>query len=190
MTERLCTEEGCKRKYLARGYCRMHYARWRKSTDSFVPMELHSKPLEERLKDDTERRGGCLIWTGGTVPRGYGYVGLRGKTVYIHRWVYEREHGAIPKGMVIDHICHMPSCVELSHLRLATYSENNSYRSGAMPGSATGVRNVHPHGPGFNVCIKKNGKKYRFGTYPTIEQAAEVAEAKRAELFGAFAGGA
>lgn len=187
MTERLCDVDGCDHKHLARGLCRKHYNDFWNS-DDFKKVEPKNPPLSERIVNESEMRDGCRVWLGYTVPRGYGYVYEGGKLVYVHRWAYEQEHGPIPKGMVIDHICHNPSCVEVTHLRLATYSQNNAHKSGAMPGSATGVRNVHPHGPGYSVTIKKDKIKHRFGTYPTIEEAAKVAEKARAELFGAFAG--
>ena len=34
----------------------------------------------------------------------------------------------------------------------------------------------------------KGGKVYRFGSYLTLGEAAEIASAKRAELFGEYAG--
>lgn len=64
--------------------------------------------------------GGCWNWLGGT-SRGYGI--FRG--VKAHRWSYEHLVGPIGEGMVIDHLCRNPSCVNPGHLEQVTVAENN-----------------------------------------------------------------
>ena len=57
---------------------------------------------------------GCLI-TGGTLNSG-GYGPHR------HRW--EREHGPVPDGLDLDHLCRNRWCVNVAHLELVTRQEN------------------------------------------------------------------
>ena len=71
---------------------------------------------------------GCLLWIG---PRCGGdqktpdrVYGLWGRHKYAHREAYERAYGPIPDGLVVMHSCDTPLCVEPSHLRAGTQSEN------------------------------------------------------------------
>ena len=144
----------------------------------------------DAFEKNTERRGDCLIWTGSVTGAGYGQITVDGKRLYAHRYAWERANGPIPDGMSIDHREHCDTrCVEVKHLRIATHAQNIANRSGAQVNNkSTGVRNVKPNRKGFIVRIKKDGKERYFGTYPTIEEAAQVAREKRRELFGEFAG--
>ena len=147
------------------------------------------KSIEEAFAARTERRGECLIWTGAKTSHGYGHALIGGEHYYIHRYAWERVNGPIPDGMLVDHREHCdPACAEVSHLRLATYSQNGRNRSGPMPGSKTGVRNVSPYRGGYIVTLRRNGKRMSFGTYSTIAEAAKVAEQARREVYGEFAG--
>ena len=68
--------------------------------------------------------GGCWLFTGARLPTGYGRVSFRGKARYAHRVFYELEHGPIPAGLVLDHLCRVRNCVNPSHLRACTDKEN------------------------------------------------------------------
>jgi hypothetical protein len=46
------------------------------------------------------------------------------KKMNVHRALFEALTGPIPEGMVVMHMCDTPLCVEISHLRLGTLSEN------------------------------------------------------------------
>jgi hypothetical protein len=41
-----------------------------------------------------------------------------------HRVAYERAHGLLPKGLVIDHLCRNKACVNVEHLEAVTQREN------------------------------------------------------------------
>jgi hypothetical protein len=58
---------------------------------------------------------GCVIWQGADQKR-YAVTSVNGKTRYVHRLVYEAEHGEIPPGVEIHHICENKLCINPDHL--------------------------------------------------------------------------
>jgi hypothetical protein len=74
-----------------------------------------------------DRRGPseCWEWTASR-NRGYGQFGLpwRKSPARAHRISYELAKGPIPAGLVIDHLCSNPPCVNPAHLEAVTYLEN------------------------------------------------------------------
>lgn len=73
--------------------------------------------------------GGCWIWIGTTDRDGYGIFGegtiVPGSvTRRAHRISYTHFVGAIPDGLVIDHLCRVHSCVNPNHLEPVTIKEN------------------------------------------------------------------
>lgn len=78
----------------------------------------------DRVYDNTERRGGCLLFTGHKDECGYGRINRDGKLVRVHRAVWERDNGPIPEWHVVMHSCDKPACIEPAHLSLGTQEEN------------------------------------------------------------------
>lgn len=188
MAKKACSVDECSKPVRARGWCNKHYLRWarRGTTDA---MQTHFTDSEKPFAAQTRREGDCLIWVGSVDSGGYGQIWTSGRFTLAHRYSWERVNGEIPPGMVVDHRDHCgKSCVEPSHLRLATVAQNGWNRAGGQTRSKTGVRNVYPSGGRFRVEIAKSGEVYRFGSYSTLEEAAAVAGEKRAELFGEYAG--
>jgi HNH endonuclease len=94
------------------------------------------RPLEERLWSRVDKTGPlpwrpelgpCWLWTGAKI-HGYGTIRRGGQNggpmVGTHRIAYELTHGPIPKGLQIDHLCRVPSCIRPSHLEAVTPREN------------------------------------------------------------------
>lgn len=161
-------------------------------TNPFDPWGRKHRTPEEAFEARTmpEPNTGCLLWLGGT-RRGYGQIWVRGRDIGAHRYAWERYYKEVPKGYHVDHKCHTKLCVNIDHLRLATRSENASNRRGATrANSKSGIRNVYLNKKGlWYVKITKEGKRNYLGQFPSKEEAAEVAERGRRELFGEYAGG-
>ena len=188
-TKKMCSIDGCDRTHSAHGWCWMHYDRWLKYGDPESVAFVLIKDPEEAFARRTEWQGDCLIWVGWTDKNGNGQVHVNGKKQKAHRYAWERINGPIPDGMIVirkDH-CSI-SCVNVDHLRCVTAAQNASHRSGAEKGSKSGILSVYPAGSKWRVQVKKNGKRHNFGVYDDINEAAEVAQAAREELFGAYAG--
>ncbi len=74
---------------------------------------------------------GCWEWQGARTNFGYGILGQDNKIILAHRFYYEKLHGPIPKGMVIDHLCRNPRCCNPDHLEVVTPAVNTQRKSSA-----------------------------------------------------------
>lgn len=72
-----------------------------------------------------EPNSGCWIWLG-ALQGGYGSIKKSGRNYPAHRFGYELHKGAIQSGLVIDHLCRSPLCVNPEHLEPVTIGENIS----------------------------------------------------------------
>ena len=189
-TLRACRVESCGRAYYARGWCDMHYRRWRRhgSPNGAPPADpeaMFNAGIEPLVWSS------CIVWTGGTTAGGYGQLRVNGRMVYAHRYAWERANGPIPEGVVIDHRCWVRSCVNVDHLRLATRAQNTQNLSGIRRGRKYDLpRGVARHGRGYRAMVGHNGVRHYLGIFDTIEQASAAASSKRLALFGEYAGGA
>ena len=100
---------------------------------------------------NTENSGECLLWLG-SVRGNYGGVWVRDekRQDYAHRYVYEQEHGPIPDGMTVDHLCRVKLCVNGNHLEVVTYGENTKRATDLN------CRSGHPRSP-ENTYVRPNG---------------------------------
>lgn len=187
MDKPTCTIPDCGKPIRAKSLCSGHYHRLNRYGDPLAQRGWYRDPAEA-FKARTERQGDHLIWTGSS-SAGYGHLRIDGSLVLAHRYSWEQANGESADGHEVDHICHVTLCVEPTHLRRADRRENLSNRNGAQVNHlSTGVRNVYPNTNGYQVRIGARGNRRNFGTYPTIEEAAEVAERARREVFGDYAG--
>ncbi len=109
VAKRTCSVEGCERPHMARGWCHMHYARWKNGGDL-------SDPAPKVIRGDMLARfdaqidlsipNGCWLWTN-ELNRGYGHTtDADGRYRGAHRVVYETLVEPIPEGLTLDHLCH------------------------------------------------------------------------------------
>lgn len=190
MVERKCTYEGCGRPFKARGLCSKHYQRLLRHGDpNGGNREIFMSPeeaFESRTMPVTETA--CLLWTGKPNRDGYGRIANPGGSTLAHRYAWEQVNGDIPKGLVIDHMCHTPQCVNVDHLRLATHGENMRNRPKATSQSKTRVRGVDLRPNGYRASVTKEGKHFHIGYFPTLAEAEGAVKVARDAMFGEFAG--
>lgn len=170
----ICSIEGCEHPHKARGWCRGHWERWRKTGDPEPDIPLRLKPrgtLERRFwakvdKDGPLLRpdlGACWIWLAYINPNGYAQIGrggARGGNMLGHRLAYELLVGPVPEGLDLDHLCRNRACVNPEHLEPVTRREN-LLRGETLP--ADQVKRTHcKHGHPYdetNTAIH-GGKRY------------------------------
>ena len=117
-----CSIEGCDKPRRTRGWCYMHYWRWLNHGSTDLPPRTSRRTLFEDMYV-VDAASGCWVWQRSTT-RGYGSLTRDGKTMYAHRFAYELHIGPIPTGLVIDHLCRNPLCVNPHHLEPVTQREN------------------------------------------------------------------
>lgn len=142
MTDRICSIPDCGRVLYARGWCSVHYQRWRTtgSVDAERPVAPKRRGELTRLAEKyAVASNGCWLWTGNLGRGGYAYFRRdAGRGLQLaHRASYEMHVGPIPPGMHLDHLCHTQDescragvrcqhrrCVNPSHLEAVKPAEN------------------------------------------------------------------
>lgn len=119
--------------------------------------------LEERFWSKVDLFGPCWLWTSGTNENGYGCYNLswlngkpQGK-VLAHRYAWESLVGPIPDGLVLDHLCRVPACINPDHLEPVTQAENN--RRGYSPSAACARMDECLNGHPLDG-LRKDGHRY------------------------------
>ncbi len=117
-----CCAPGCLTDAHTRGWCEMHYTRWRR----------HGDPLATRYPTTTNPQSafrhymswpppvhGCWLWRGSITKRGFGIFSIAGKRYGAHRVAYEMFHGCSLAGEHLRHVCTGGrACVQPAHLLL------------------------------------------------------------------------
>ena len=127
-----CTVEGCDLKTIARKMCSKHYYRWKRNGDPTKLRKIDTRygfTVEDRFWHSIIKApSGHWIWTGSVVSkeahRDYGLFYTGERQMLAHRYAWEFLVGPIPEGLVIDHLCCFPRCVNPRHLQPVTQAVN------------------------------------------------------------------
>lgn len=99
-----------------------------RDTEGVTSMPPKPRSLMDRLVEKFEiADDGCWNWTATKNHLGYGQIGRGGRgegLILAHRASYELSVGHVPEGLVLDHLCRNPSCVNPDHLEPVTQAEN------------------------------------------------------------------
>ncbi len=162
---RTCSTDGCDTVSYARGWCRQHYDyRRRRRVDPLVGtrrarnhISLAARLWAGALADGT----GCWVWQRARDRSGYGHIGASRSrnNLRAHRVAYELVKGLIPDGLVLDHLCRNPSCINPDHLEAVT-DRVNILRGIGM--GARYARRTHcDHGHAFDEANTYVSRGYR-----------------------------
>lgn len=139
--------------------------------------------VAERLTNHSLRdSNGCLLWQGSRDTGGYGNIWVpdAGKVVKAHRAAWELANGSVPEGLCVCHTCDVRHCIELSHLWLGTYADNNQdcIVKGRFVGYA-GWNKGRPHSAETRAKISARAKARRREPH-LAETRAKMAIARKA----------
>jgi len=109
-------------------------------------------------KVDLRQPAGCWEMTGARCPLGYQYFYFNGRIGRAHRYSYRLLVGPIPEGLVLDHLCRNPPCVNPSHLEAVTTGENTRRgylsQNGQRNREKTHCKRAHPFSDENTVRIR------------------------------------
>ena len=83
-------------------------------------------PVIDRIERNfiPEPNTGCWLWLGYVTAKGYGRLMIHKRPYEVYRVYYELVVGKVPEGLVLDHLCRVPSCINPQHLEPVTRAEN------------------------------------------------------------------
>lgn len=166
-TSKVCSFPECGSKVLSRGLCACHYEQQRLGkplTPRYATQRPAGSPPRIVGKETPCQvpylEGPCLEFVG-SKRNGYGRVGHNGKIVNVHCYVWERDVGPIPEGLIIDHQCRNRACFNVKHLRVVTY-QTNAVENSVSPQAINAAKTHCVHGHPFddaNTMITKQGTR-------------------------------
>ena len=103
-------------------------------------------PVLDRIVGASSQHGPCFVYSG-PFRDGYGLITRDGRTVNVHRAVWEELVGPIPEGMTLDHLCRNRPCWWPDHLEVVTRRVNTLRGEGLAAQNAR--KNACPEGHPF-----------------------------------------
>ena len=101
----------------------------------------------------------CWIWLGPKYRSTYGIFMAKKQHFLAHRASYELANGQIPDGLVIDHLCRTPLCINPAHLEAVSNRENLLRGLGFGGNNARKTNCVRGHPLAGNNLYSYKGKR-------------------------------
>lgn len=180
---RICSLDDCTRVHYGRGYCNLHYSRWRTHGDPHTVATGHrytTLDVSERLHKHSESEGACRVYTRGNPSRsGHRLISINGRDIGVHRAAWEAANGPIPAGLCVCHKCDNPSCINVQHLFLGTVADNNADRD-RKGRQVAPVGSKHPRAKVAEWQVLEIRKLYAAGGMSQRSLAAQYGVSQRA----------
>lgn len=163
------------------------------------PFEFGDDRLPQKFWDKVqpEPMSGCWLWVGAQSTGrglsygsfGYRFPGGRSSPKRAHRVAYFACFGTLPpRGCHVDHICRVTLCVNPSHLRPATVSENQAYsRARHRTSRFKGVSRTEGQARPWRAKFYFGGRAFELGRFATEEEAAVAYDKTAERVAGSFA---
>lgn len=152
-------------------------------------MQLTDRQLNNAwAKVDVHLEDECWWWTGSRTRGGYGQFMVGQAPRRAHRVMYQIMIGDIPDGMLLDHSCRNPLCVNPKHMRVCNKRENAG-NSKVRVDSGTGIKGVSfiPKSGRWRASIGVCGKYIHLGCFATPQEASTAYSSAAHLYFKEFA---
>lgn len=122
-----CTIAGCDRPAKARGWCKLHYYRWKRTGDPVKTLRpTLGLSASERFwtKVAPAPLAECWEWTEYVDEKGYARFWDGSRVIRAHQFSYASLIAEVPSGLELDHLCKNRRCVNPWHLDPVTHAVN------------------------------------------------------------------
>lgn len=116
---------------------------------------LSQDRISARFWSKVDKTGACWLWTAHVHRSGYGAFWDGDRQVWAHRYSYQEAKGAVPDGLVLDHLCRTRACVRPDHLEAVTQKVNCER---GLNASKTHCPQGHPYAGG-NLYVYPDGSR-------------------------------